>query len=94
MPVSPTSLRLRVYRPRLFPETTPLFLTTGHALTFRGTTDVSRGSSIGRALGVLGKSILPRPVKVVCQILGVATDFLILEVTGIVCVEGTGSGVR
>lgn len=70
-----------------------LFLTIGHPLTFRGATDVSRGPSIRRALGVLGKSILPRPVKVVCQILGVAADFLILKVTGVVCMEDTEGGV-
>lgn len=71
-----------------------LFLTRGHVLTFRGATDVSRGTGVGRALGVLGKSILPRPVKVVSQILGVPADLLILKVTGVVCLEGTGGGIK
>lgn len=90
--VPPTSLTLGVYRPRLLPEATSLFPTTGHALTFGGATDVRRWPSIGRALGILGKRILPCPVEVVCQILGVSADFLILKVTGIVCV-GRAQGV-
>lgn len=90
--VPPISLTLGVYRPRLLPEATSLFPTTGHALTFGGATDVRRWPSIGRALGILGKRILPCPVEVVCQILGVSADFLILKVTGIVCV-GRAQGV-
>ena len=46
------------------------------------------GTSVGGALGVLGEGILPGPVKIVCQVLGVATDLLILKVAGVVCSQG------
>lgn len=85
---------LGVHRPRLPPRGHALFHTTDRVLTFRGATDVSRGTGIGRTLGVLGKSILPRPVKVVCQVLSVTADLLILKVTGIVCMEAQGTGQR
>lgn len=93
--MSPSSLSLGVHRPRLLPEATlsiPNDSPTAHVLTFRGAADVSRGTGIGRALGILGKGILPRPVKVVCQILGIATDLFVLEVTGVVCVGAQAVG--
>lgn len=91
--MSPSTLG-GAHRSRLPPRDHALFYTTDRILTFRGATDVSRGTSIGRALGVLGKSVLSRPVKVVCQVLSVTTDLLILKVAGIVCMEAQGTGQR
>lgn len=70
------------------------FLVAGHVLTLRGPTDVSGGTSVGGPLWVLGESVLPCPVKVVCRVLGIATDLLILKVAGVICMQGVGGGVR
>ena len=73
---------------KLSPWSSSLFWAASHLLTLRGATYVSGGTSVGGALGVLGEGILPGPVKIVCQVLGVATDLLILKVAGVVCSQG------
>lgn len=75
--------------PQLDPSLKLFFIPRGELfLTLRGATYVSGGTRVGGAFGVLGEGILPGPVKVVCQVLGVATDLLILKVAGVVCIQG------